>query len=256
MESYKNPIHLFQIKAERLRNLDAKEIRRIRKEWLAEIELSETGFIEHQGQYLSKHEIIALSEALAAEEHLPFYLEMTKWPGLEHFLQTGNFGFYYSSESRNILHFPFPEKLGPMFAAKYGKHLYQAYLRRDTKQLLALNRQSEYIPPQWHKACFRLTKQLLHQEKSAIQELIRQRDFKIKPSDPTPLVNRQTARCVKLLPDYFKQTKSWHLYVREKCVKVNRKANIFVFKYILWLIFVAIASIGLMFLGIYALAVS
>ena len=61
MKTYRNPLHIFQLDAHEAAQLDVRGIRRVKMKRLAEIELSDTDFIDVGNQSLGKNDILLLT---------------------------------------------------------------------------------------------------------------------------------------------------------------------------------------------------
>lgn len=223
MEKYKNPIHFFKIDPDRMTNLDLREIRRIKREWLAEIELSDSGFISHEGQTISKNDIIHYSEQLASEQELPFYLEMTKWPQLEKFLATGHIRYFRHAESKQLPQFPFLEILSPYFCPIYSRALSQAFRTKKWRKLMLLKKARHLIPSSWQHRCYGKTMGLIVQEKEETRKKLAERNNMLYANDLVGPIDWQTAMSLRQLPSFFTPSVNWQLMVRRQWVKLKLK---------------------------------
>ena len=113
--NFVNPIELLELK-----EFDSDSIKKAKRRKLAEIELSDNGYISHNSNQIDKSALITITEQLQDSDKLKVFYTLSKQRSLTNFLSNGSTDFFesqqipqelYSHDIINVISVPFASAL-------------------------------------------------------------------------------------------------------------------------------------------------
>ena len=124
MQNYINPIELLNLDTDIPSGVDGLTIRKAKKTLLAEIELSDTDTIIHNGIELTKSDCLRAIDDLDHKDKRDFHLFIFENSDLNHFLTSGDLNFFRTFKTESIYKLPdFIHFISPYFSVQYAKAL-------------------------------------------------------------------------------------------------------------------------------------
>ena len=102
MQNYINPIELLNLNTDIPTGVDGLTIRKAKKTLLAEIELSDTDTIIHNGIELTKSDCLRAIDDLDHKDKRDFHLFIYDNADLNHFLTSGDLNFFRTFKTESI----------------------------------------------------------------------------------------------------------------------------------------------------------
>lgn len=127
-----NPIELLSLKDTPVQEIDSSVIRKAKRKVLADIELSDTGFIAYNGSQINKSDADNAINELEDKEKIEFFYFIANNKDLNSFLTSGNERLFNAFKQESIYKLPdFISFISPYFTEKYDKSLLIAFQNDD-----------------------------------------------------------------------------------------------------------------------------
>lgn len=205
---YKNPFTILGISVDKWAGASSGELRRKKKELLAELELSSDQYLHQNGVRISKQDLNDLFDDLEAEDLRNFHVMIARLPSLHDFLISSRLDYFYEGDA-SMLHSyseDFVQWVGPWFAEAYNARLANAYRQKDLDELKALTVHDLPFSPELLTIAYRDTYQIIDEHRDLIQEANDRISGGVKPDGQLyELTEEWLISALNLLPDYFSQ---------------------------------------------------
>lgn len=196
-----NPIEVLNLSKIPVAKIDSSVLRKAKKSILAEIELSEDGYILLENLKISKFQIEKAAEDLADFRKLQYYHQIANDKNLNDFLTFRRCDFFIFSKNMDIYSSPeFIDLISPIFAERYNWILVEAYQSKDLDQFKAIISHPPLINKFDEDSAFRGLRNALQnsiQEVIALQERFLQNDLSLYD------ISKLNERIQKILPSAF-----------------------------------------------------
>lgn len=139
MQNYINPIELLNLDTDILSGVDSSTIRKAKKTLLAEIELSDTDTVIHNGIELTKSDCLRVIDDLDNKDKKDFHLFIYQNTDLNIFLTTGDLTFFKTYKTESIYKLPeFIDFISPYFSVQYAMGLSRNFKTNDFNNVKAI----------------------------------------------------------------------------------------------------------------------
>lgn len=142
---YINPIEILELKDKEVNEIDSSVIKKSKRRLFAEIDLSDGGFYEYNGQKLTKSDCERAIEELEDKNKLEFYSHLSTNLELNNFLGNGSNDLINKLKQESIYKLPeFVDFISPFFSAKIDHILLRSFQNNDL-ELFSSALRSEYL---------------------------------------------------------------------------------------------------------------
>ncbi|MEQ9466451.1 MAG: hypothetical protein RLN88_03515 [Ekhidna sp.] len=142
---YINPIEILELKGVDVNEIDSSRIKKQKRILIADIELSDHGYLSYNGQNLTKSDCERSIEELEDRNKLEFYSHLASNLELNAFLANGNHELLKKLKQESIYKLPeFVDFVSPYFSTKIDSILLKSFQNRDLELFTAALR-SDYL---------------------------------------------------------------------------------------------------------------
>lgn len=171
---YLNPYHLPGIPAGE--TLLPTQLRKVKKELMAEFELHETAVVEVGKEKLSKSEVLAFFEALEQKEVRDHHKTLQQMPVLLSFLEKGETDLFVEKKYAEMNHKmegnpEFQEFVTPFYCFQFNRLLLDAFKQKDEEKIRMLVAQPNWVKLTDQHACYEGTHKQLQLEVEGLKRL-------------------------------------------------------------------------------------
>lgn len=129
---YVNPIEILELGDKNVQEIDSSLIKKAKRRLFADIDLSDSGYYEYNGQNLTKSDCERAIEELEDKEKVEFYSHLASNVELNKFLANGSSELLNSLKQESIYKLPdFINFISPFFASKIDLILLKSFQSRD-----------------------------------------------------------------------------------------------------------------------------
>ena len=165
--NYINPLELLEISS-----TDSKEIKKAKRRKLAEIELSDDGYIEFQNKEIRKSDFLGIVDELDNSNKASFYSYLKSDKAMSNFLSFGNLDVFEDDfNSEFYQQDEFKTFITPYFTQKFSDAFKNAYQNKDSYQIKLLERASELADKQQLELLYKPTYKQLKNTVKQLQEI-------------------------------------------------------------------------------------
>ena len=205
---YKNPFTILGISVDKWAGASAEDLRRKKKELLAELELSSDQYLHQHGVALSKQDLNDLFEDLEAEDQRNFHVMISRLPSLHDFLISSRLDYFYEGDASLLPTYSeeFLKWLAPWFVEAYNVRLANAYRQKDLDELRALTIHELPFSPELLTIAYRDTYQIIDEHLIHLTATNEKIAGGLQPDGQLyELAEEWLISALNLLPDYFAQ---------------------------------------------------
>jgi len=142
---YINPIEILELKDKEVNEIDSSIIKKSKRRLFADIDLSDSGFYEYNGQKLTKSDCERAIEELEDKNKIEFYSHLSTNLELNKFLANGSNELLNSLKQESIYKLPeFVDFISPFFSAKIDHILLKSFQNKDL-ELFSSALRAEYL---------------------------------------------------------------------------------------------------------------
>jgi hypothetical protein len=142
---YINPIEILELKDKEVNEIDSSIIKKSKRRLFADIDLSDSGFYEYNGQKLTKSDCERAIEELEDKNKIEFYSHLSTNLELNKFLANGSNEILNSLKQESIYKLPeFVNFISPFFSAKIDHILLKSFQNKDL-ELFSSALRAEYL---------------------------------------------------------------------------------------------------------------
>lgn len=142
---YINPIEILELKDKEVNEIDSSIIKKSKRRLFANIDLSDSGFCEYNGQKLTKSDCERAIEELEDRNKIEFYSHLSTNLKLNKFLANGSNELLNSIKQESIYKLPeFVDFISPFFSAKIDHILLKSFQNKDL-ELFSSALRAEYL---------------------------------------------------------------------------------------------------------------
>ena len=142
---YINPIEILELKDKEVNEIDSSIIKKSKRRLFADIDLSDSGFCEYNGQKLTKSDCERAIEELEDRNKIEFYSHLSTNLKLNKFLASGSNELLNSLKQESIYKLPeFVDFISPFFSAKIDHILLKSFQNKDL-ELFSSALRAEYL---------------------------------------------------------------------------------------------------------------
>jgi hypothetical protein len=142
---YINPIEILELKDKEVNEIDSSIIKKSKRRLFADIDLSDSGFYEYNGQKLTKSDCERAIEELEDKNKIEFYSHLSTNLELNKFLANGSNKLLNSLKQESIYKLPeFVDFISPFFSAKIDHILLKSFQNKDL-ELFSSALRAEYL---------------------------------------------------------------------------------------------------------------
>ncbi len=142
---YINPIEILELKDKEVNEIDSSIIKKSKRRLFADIDLSDSGFYEYNGQKLTKSDCERAIEELEDKNKIEFYSHLSTNLELNKFLANGSNELLNSLKQESIYKLPeFVDFISPFFSAKIDHILLKSFQNKDL-ELFSSALRTEYL---------------------------------------------------------------------------------------------------------------
>lgn len=142
---YINPIEILELKDKEVSEIDSSIIKKSKRRLFAEIDLSDSGFYEYNGQKLTKSDCERAIDELEDKNKIEFYSHLSTNLELNKFLANGSNELLNSLKQESIYKLPeFVDFISPFFSAKIDHILLKSFQNKDL-ELFSSALRAEYL---------------------------------------------------------------------------------------------------------------
>ncbi len=204
--SYSNPFIRLGLSIDTWSAAELTDIRKKRKEFLAELEASSGNYLHIHGDVLGKNDLIRLFDDLEDEQVRQYHAMIAKSPSLHDFLHSSRLDYFYegdvsmlSAQTEGFL-----EWIAPWFTHAYNLRLTNAFQQKDSDELHILCTFPLPFSPESLTEAYKGTYQLTHEHRERIQT---ENDKLAMGQNPDgsiyDLTEEWLITCLNHLPEYF-----------------------------------------------------
>jgi tetratricopeptide (TPR) repeat protein len=216
MQNYINPIELLNLDNALSSGVDGQAILKAKKTLLAEIELSDTNTIIHNGIELTKSDCIRAIDDLDHKDKRDFHLFIFENTNLNNFLTSGNINFFKSFRAESIYKLPaFIDFISPYFSIQYAKALSRNFKGNNFNNVKVLLTIKPLVNDQYMEDCYKATYATLKDIENEIIKITKDIEFKKSEhiennfSELPKLINQKVnVDLINLLPSYFQSLRN------------------------------------------------
>lgn len=142
---YINPIEILELKDKEVNEIDSSIIKKSKRRLFADIDLSDSGFYEYNGQKLTKSDCERAIDELEDKNKIEFYSHLSTNLELNKFLANGSNELLNSLKQESIYKLPeFIDFISPFFSAKIDHILLKSFQNKDL-ELFSSALRAEYL---------------------------------------------------------------------------------------------------------------
>jgi len=142
---YINPIEILELKDKEVNEIDSSIIKKSKRRLFADIDLSDSGFYEYNGQKLTKSDCERAIEELEDKNKLEFYSHLSTNLELNKFLANGSNELLNNLKQESIYKLPeFVDFISPFFSSKIDQILLKSFQNKDL-ELFSSALRAEYL---------------------------------------------------------------------------------------------------------------
>ena len=142
---YINPIEILELKDKEVSEIDSSIIKKSKRRLFADIDLSDSGFYEYNGQKLTKSDCERAIDELEDKNKIEFYSHLSTNLELNKFLANGSNELLNSLKQESIYKLPeFVDFISPFFSAKIDHILLKSFQNKDF-ELFSSALRAEYL---------------------------------------------------------------------------------------------------------------
>ena len=142
---YINPIEILELKDKEVNEIDSSIIKKSKRRLFADIDLSDSGYCEYNGQKLTKSDCERAIEELEDRNKIEFYSHLSTNLKLNKFLANGSNELLNSLKQESIYKLPeFVDFISPFFSAKIDHILLKSFQNKDL-ELFSSALRAEYL---------------------------------------------------------------------------------------------------------------
>jgi len=142
---YINPIEILELKDKEVNEIDSSIIKKAKRRLFADIDLSDSGFYEYNGQKLTKSDCERAIDELEDKNKIEFYSHLSTNLELNKFLANGSNELLNSLKQESIYKLPeFVDFISPFFSAKIDHILLKSFQNKDL-ELFSSALRAEYL---------------------------------------------------------------------------------------------------------------
>lgn len=216
MQNYINPIELLNLRTDISSGIDGLTIRKAKKTLLAEIELSDTGTIIHNGIELTKSDCIRVIDELENKDKKDFHLFIFDNIDLNNFLTTGDLNFFRTYKIESIYKLPdFIEFISPYFSVQYAKSLSRNFKNNNINNVKSLLSIKPIVNEIHFEDCYKSTYSVLKDIENEIIKITKNIQFKSSEhiendfkNLPKLISSKVNVDLINLLPSYFQSLRN------------------------------------------------
>jgi len=140
-----NPIEILELKDKEVNEIDSSIIKKSKRRLFADIDLSDSGFYEYNGQKLTKSDCERAIEELEDKNKLEFYSHLSTNLELNKFLANGSNELLNNLKQESIYKLPeFVDFISPFFSSKIDQILLKSFQNKDL-ELFSSALRAEYL---------------------------------------------------------------------------------------------------------------
>lgn len=129
---YVNPIEILDLGDKNVTEIDSSLIKKAKRRLFADIDLSDSGFLDYNGQKLTKSDCERAIEELEDKEKIEFYSHLASNFELNTFLANGSNDLLNNLKQESIYKLPeFVDFISPFFASKVDQILLKSFQKGD-----------------------------------------------------------------------------------------------------------------------------
>ena len=216
MQNYINPIELLNLDTDIPTGVDGLTIRKAKKTLLAEIELSDTDTIIHNGIELTKSDCLRAIDDLDHKDKRDFHLFIFENSDLNHFLTSGDLNFFRTFKTESIYKLPdFIDFISPYFSVQYAKALSRNFKTNNFNNVKYLLSVKPLVNESYIENCYKSTYATLKEIENEIIKITKDIEFKksehIKDDFselPKLIKQKVNVDLINLLPSYFQSLRN------------------------------------------------
>lgn len=204
--SYSNPFIRLGLSVDQWSDATVTEIRKKRKEFLAELEASSGNYLHIHGDVLGKHDLIQLFDDLENEEIRQHHVTVARSASLHDFLHSCRLDYFYEGDISMLAgeSDEFLAWVAPRFTYSYNLRLTNAFQQKDTDELQVLCTHPLPFSPERLTAAYKGTYQLTHEHRESI---LSENDRLAQGGSPDGSIYELTEEwfisSLNILPEYF-----------------------------------------------------
>ncbi len=216
MHNYINPIELLNLNTNISSGINSTTIRRKKKHLLAEIELSDTDTVIHNGIELTKSDCLKAIDDLDNKDKKDFHLFIYQNNDLNNFLTIGDITFFktYKAESLYKLN-EFIDFISPYFSNQYAKTLSKNFKTKNFDNVKYLLSIKPIVSEVNFEYCYKSTYSILKEIEIEIIKITEDIEFKKSKhiendfgTLPTIINRKVNVDLINLLPAYFQRLRN------------------------------------------------
>ena len=216
MQNYINPIELLNLDTDIPTGVDGLTIRKAKKTLLAEIELSDTDTVIHNGIELTKSDCLRAIDDLDHKDKRDFHLFIFENSDLNHFLTSGDLNFFRTFKTESIYKLPdFIDFISPYFSVQYAKALSRNFKTNNFNNVKYLLSVKPLVNESYIENCYKSTYATLKEIENEIIKITKDIEFKksehIKDDFselPKLIKQKVNVDLINLLPSYFQSLRN------------------------------------------------
>ncbi len=170
---YINPFDLLGITTDNLSDVNSYSINKSKRQLIAEIELSDTNTIIHDGVELNKGDCIKIIDELDNKDSKEFHFFIYGNLALKKFLTTGDIGFFENFQTESIYNLPeFLDFISPYFTQQYDKTFLDNYKQANQNTLIKLLANKPIVNALHYEKCYKSTYSYIKEIDNEIKNII------------------------------------------------------------------------------------
>lgn len=206
--NYINPLELLEINS-----TESKEIKKAKRRKLAEIELSDNGYIEFQNHKITKSDFLGIVDELDNPDKTSFYSYLKTDKALSNFLLNGDLSVFENGFNSDFYgQDEFKKFITPFFAQKFSETFKNAFVNNDTYQIKLLERASELVDKGQLETLYKPVYRLLQNTVKKLQEFARNIEDNYDEDDVDEVLydlkSIVEVRLINSLPYYFQSIRN------------------------------------------------
>lgn len=206
--NYINPLELLEVNS-----TESKEIKKAKRRKLAEIELSDDGYIEFQNHKISKSNFLGIIDELDNSNKVSFYSYLKTDKELSNFLLNGDLSVFENGFNTDFYEqVEFKEFITPFFAQKFSEAFKNAFVNNDTYQIKLLERASELVDKRQLETLYKPVYKLLQNTVKKLQEFAHDIEDNYDDDDVDEVLYDLKSiievRLINVLPYYFQSIRN------------------------------------------------
>lgn len=229
---YINPFDLLGITTENLSDVNSYSINKSKRQLIAEIELSDTNTIIHDGIELNKGDCIKIIDELDNKDSKEFHFFIYQNKLLKEFLTSGNLYFFEYYKTESIYNLPeFIDFISPYFSEQLDKALLECYKDGKLYSLKKILSIKPIVNALYYEKCFKTIYSYIKEIDNVIKTIISEIS-----SGKSSFINKQfvgldlliiekvNIDLLNLLPSYFQNLRNQlAMSIRNLARDINNK---------------------------------